>query len=748
MADWDGLRHGLEESVVAPPLDTLRQRHKHRQQRRTIAMACAVVMVGGASGFAVLDRATQRDNGPATIAILDRVVANETLLPPKDYRDYVVTDADFVTPTTGWALGLRCAGETCDVATFRSVDGGASWERPVDVARAVPRTSFHTEDPAGGAARSIRMVTETTGYAFNPDLYVTRDGARTWSRVPQPSKVQSISVADGSVWVTERGCPAGVDCDVVVLDGVAGGPLSAVDVPSTGGPATVRRSSLRDGYLLTTSPASFRRTSDGGVTWRDGEMPCPDATATALSAGPGRPLWLVCSAPGGRRAFRSADHGATWTALGAPPADGVVTDLVARSATVAYLATQTPGRLYVTRDGGATWQDTGAGKAYGYANVDPVDDTHAFAMGDAGHLWRTTDGTRWERLALPPGASRSTATPAPTTPPAPQGLRGTTVNRTEWRDLYFLDAERGWALGQQCGPKVCHVIIRRTVDGGATWSRVPGTVPTYRSPEVGEVHPPNRVSRIAFADDRNGWLFGEYVFATHDGGRTWREVRAGYTYDVVPAGEVVWSVDYEGCASQPCGGSVSRAPVSSDTWAPVEGSGYRGEDIRQATFAAPDAAHAYVMDMFPSNGVESVVSATTDGGRTWTTHDAPCPDSHRTLSPYGPRGLWVLCVGMTDGDTHSVAVSADGGAMWRTTPLPERADGRTEIVALSATDAWLGGATRGLEVTRDGGATWQAAPEIKGQVHVLTFADERHGWLLSDNVLWRTTDGQTWTRLG
>lgn len=744
MADWEGLRRDLERSVTPPPLDALRQRRRHRQQRRTIALTCAVVMVGSASGVALLGRANERRDQTATIQTLDRIVNSDKLPPPKDYEDYVVTDVDFVSPGTGWAIGLRCVGDSCDVATFRTDDGGRTWAAPLAVATGVPRSSYHAESPAGGAVRSLRMVDETTGYAFNPDLYVTRDGARTWQRLPQRSKVASVSVGGGTVWLTERGCAAGVDCDLVVTAGD-----TPLDVPETNGAAAVvRRAGATDAYVVAWDApeaphATFHRTRDAGRTWSAGEMPCPDALAASLSAGPGRPLWLVCTSAGGRTAFQSDDHGTSWRRLPDPPRDGVVTDLVARSATDAYLTTQTPARLYVTGDGGATWQpaEGATTKGYGFSNLDVVDATHAWAMGDAGALWRTTDGRRWERLALPPGSAPSTTAPSATPSlPVPRGLAEPGVT---WTSLSFLDASRGYALGRRCAAGRCLAVLRRTTDGGANWLRIPGTAPSW--PDVDDdPHPPGRVGSIAFADERNGWLFGESVWATHDGGHTWREAGGGYTYDVVPHGGFVWQVGYEGCLSNPCGASVSRTPVTEDD---TRYDGYDeeryGAGRYQAAFAAPDALHAYLLDTIGAN--PGVLSLTSDGGDTWHDVPAPCDSARdRELAASSPAGLWALCVG--GDDREAVTVSTDGGTTWRTALLPGPDGSLGTVVPLSADDAWLADGGR-LAVTHDGGKTWATAAGI-AKPSAVTFADAQHGWLLSGNALWRTTDGATWQRLG
>ncbi|HWL36194.1 MAG TPA: hypothetical protein VNQ77_08355 [Frankiaceae bacterium] len=745
MADWDGLRGGLEDSVTPPPLSALRERRKRRQQRRAIATTFAVVLVGSAGGLAALGRGTTTGAGDqgtpvAAPTALSQIVNSDKLPPPNDYKDYVVTDVDFVTAETGWAIGLRCVGETCDVATWRSDDGGRTWSAPVAVAEDVPRVSFHTQDPAGGAVRSLRMVDQRHGYAFNPDLYVTSDGARTWRRVPQQSKVTSVSVVEESVWVTERGCADGVDCDLVVRAGPLGGRLTGLEIPETNGAAAVvRRAGPMNGYVLAWDApdaprASFHRSHDRGLTWTRGTMPCPDATAASLSAGHLRPLWLVCTTPKGRSAYQSDDHGTTWIPLPAPPGEGVVTDLVARSAHDAYLALQEPARLYVTADGGQTWRPAeGAGKGYGYGNLDVVDATHAWAMGDAGLLWRTTDGTSWERLALPPGAPRAAGTPPP--PAVSVGLREAGV---VWNDVAFASPLLGWAVGQRCAAAHCETVLRRTVDGGLTWLKLPDPGKGWDGEDP---HAPGKVTSVTFADARLGWLYGEDVLVTHDGGLTWKDIGSRFTYDVVPRGDAVWAVTHEGCLGTPCSPMVVRGTPAGDRFGePVLVTGSRARGV----FAAGSEEHAYFLH--PDDG-ESLpaVERTADGGETWRVSPAPCRGS---LSAYAPTGLWLVCASGSDGAPQTMSVSTDGGRRWRTRPLPTKGPIAGEVVAFSAEHAWRTGANRGLLVTRDGGASWRAAPEVTAKVTALTFTDATHGWLLAGNALWRTTDGATWQRLG
>ena len=84
----------------------------------------------------------------------------------------------------------------------------------------------------------------------------------------------------------------------------------------------------------------------------------------------------------------------------------------------------------------------------------------------------------------------------------------------------FASQTQGWVLGTaaQCTTRPCRSALIHTGDGGRTWRAV-ATPP-------GEWNPDSRpgITRVRFADSRNGFVFGPGLFATHDGGGTWHPV--------------------------------------------------------------------------------------------------------------------------------------------------------------------------------------------------------------------------------
>ena len=85
----------------------------------------------------------------------------------------------------------------------------------------------------------------------------------------------------------------------------------------------------------------------------------------------------------------------------------------------------------------------------------------------------------------------------------------------EFRSVYFVDAKTGWAAG-------AHGTIVRTRDAGKTWETQMGGDPQNDE---------QAFDNLYFIDERQGWVMGptksvvqRKLFATSDGGETWRPV--------------------------------------------------------------------------------------------------------------------------------------------------------------------------------------------------------------------------------
>jgi photosystem II stability/assembly factor-like uncharacterized protein len=172
-----------------------------------------------------------------------------------------------------------------------------------------------------------------------------------------------------------------------------------------------------------------------------------------------------------------------------------------------------------------------------FHNIDIVNRSLAWGVGDAGTVIRTTDGQSWNIVRGPQnsgnlycvaGLDVNTAVVGD----AIQGGSGNLYRTTDgasswnvvyrggigafWNAVYFFDARSGIAQSDPNETSGGRFIIVRTSDGGATWSPI-SNAPLARTGEFG------LVNSFYFADANSGW-FGTNqgrVFRTSDGGTTW-----------------------------------------------------------------------------------------------------------------------------------------------------------------------------------------------------------------------------------
>ena len=204
--------------------------------------------------------------------------------------------------------------------------------------------------------------------------------------------------------------------------------------------------------------------------------------------------------------------------------------------------------LMRTADGGLSWsrvRATGADADVRLVRVVFADARNGWAFGEAGALYATRDGGgTWARRPVP--------------------------TRHLLLGGQFLDARRGWLVG-------AGFTVIRTDDGGETWraGRVEDPDPPYAA-KVSDAGAQGvaartsaRLHAVSFVDERRGWAVGAAgrVFATVDGGRTWRAQDSGVEanlYDVkFFAGGEGWAAGERGTLLHTADGGArwTRLPV-------------------------------------------------------------------------------------------------------------------------------------------------------------------------------------------
>ena len=281
-----------------------------------------------------------------------------------------------------------------------------------------------------------------------------------------------------------------------------------------------------------------------------------------------------------------------------------------------------------------------------------LDERRGWAAGGKGALLSTEDG----------GASWTPRSPAPT--------------EDAVRDLFFVDAQNGWAVCERDWYRLktkeeTRSYLLRTADGGRTWARV-----EVLGPDVD-----GRLVGVRFAGREHGWAFGELgaLYATADGGQTWArqrvptrhlllgasflDARTGWLVGPGPTllytsdGGATWRegrvrdslADYAR-RGRPGGGEVDEtAPSGASAARPNTARG--GPRVNAVFFA--DARRGWAV------GAGGLVLATDDGGRTWQSRESGTESDLRDVKFLDGREGWAV------GGEGTVLHTTDGGATWR-----------------------------------------------------------------------------------
>jgi photosystem II stability/assembly factor-like uncharacterized protein len=422
-------------------------------------------------------------------------------------------------------------------------------------------------------------------------------------------------------------------------------------------------------------------------------------------------LALACAS-----AFPASAHAGVnaWTSSG--PDGGTAYALAADPLAAGVVYAATPGGLWKSVDGGATWTRP-SGDPVGVEDVAP--DPHAAGTVYAATVrggYRSVDGgVTWQPFGGAPGV----------------GALRVVEPSTEVPGTVFASSFRAsW----------------RSTDGGATWTRLEFRVVTPR----GSFALPAGASTFAFRPGRPNIAFAAvdgFVFRSTDGGATWtrrnrgRDVFTVYQLAAAPDGSRVLfafaEVSTVSCSPQGCGGTVGPALLRSTdgavTWRPVRDAVGTREVLRLAT----GGGSVYVTG-------ERTLARTTDAGATWT----------RTALPAAANDFFLgrsLAVDAVDPDRLVVGSlgipyrTTDAGATWQRATDGMRALMVGNVSAGAAGTIHAAGLDAGVARSTDGGATWGAA-KLRGAIALALEAAPsrpRIVYALTALGVYRSDDGGT-----
>jgi len=348
----------------------------------------------------------------------------------------------------------------------------------------------------------------------------------------------------------------------------------------------------------------------------------------------------------------------------------------------------------------------------------------------------------------------TTTAGSPAGGPVPAGLQVSSVT--------FASPDLGWALGTApCTAAPCTSIVR-TADGGLTWVGIPAPVAPLVPADIGaQAEAGSGVGGLRFADPLDGWAFGPDLWATHDGGSSWRRLTipgaASATVVALEAsGGAVQAVLFDQSVVR-----IASSPVGSDNW--------RLSSVSVPIGAGPVAAAQLVLagaDGWLLEVDRTVVGGARLSGGTWAAWTPPCVNltGPAVLAASSPTELVAACdVGLwsTPKGEH-LYVSHDGGATFAPAGTRPPISGAGGVASTGASSIFLTGTTaQGSAIVRssDGGQTWQTALETgnatitylgfttSAQGVALTIAAGGSGSSPGGNLLMTRDGGQTWRQV-
>ena len=331
----------------------------------------------------------------------------------------------------------------------------------------------------------------------------------------------------------------------------------------------------------------------------------------------------------------------------------------------------------------------------------------------------------------------------------------------------FVSASDGYLLGitlSDCAAgTVSKIAARKTADGGLHWTALPAPPAPWGgvAPDGTGHIPADGVTSLLFADARDGWAYGPGLWATHDGGATWRLVATGgraVPSMAVTGGQVIASLESCDPLDLSCDGpqtwTVETTPAGRDAWRPVPGAAGDGGAVLSAQAGAGYA----ISPRFGQPGTDvSMLTGPADGSARWVSRPLPCQPGAIALTAVTTTRLLLACalLGAHPATTYLYS-SSDAGAHWTRFAVLGLFDGAGAIEQTPDGTVLVEGIYDGVELSRDGGRTWARPSAIDDSGSVqgggplttdLVTSEEGYaiGWL---GPLWITRDaGRTWTQV-
>jgi photosystem II stability/assembly factor-like uncharacterized protein len=369
------------------------------------------------------------------------------------------------------------------IALYRSEDAGTTWT----FANISIDDDFFTKfDVAIDPNAALTIFVSLNGSSLK-----SADGGETWTSIPLT--VTGASIASIAIDPTN---PSTLYGNSFVEDepGHSVNQLQkSVDAGATwGSTGLVTQSEFtlvdpENPRILFAPGLPFARSDDGGLTISKQTTSPGVVYSLAFGGGAPRRLYAIVGSGASAAVYASPDRGTSWSLAGAPlrGISSFVVEAGAGDEDRIFAGAPAAG-VFLSNDGGAHWEPRSQGLReadIGAVAVFPSDGRIAYALGPG--FAKTSDGGKtWSVDPFAPVASYG----------------GLAADPSDPNVVYAADATAG---------------IRKSVDGGATWSEPSPTGQFVNSIAIDPVHP----SIVYAADGR--------ALKSVDGGITWQVIGAG-----------------------------------------------------------------------------------------------------------------------------------------------------------------------------------------------------------------------------
>ncbi len=401
-------------------------------------------------------------------------------------------------------------------------------------------------------------------------------------------------------------------------------------------------------------------------------------------------------------------------------------------------------------------------------------------------LWTTDGGIHWRDI-----------TPNPYPGGDPRESTITQVEPEHISDVYFIDTRRGWVLfccgnlGPAKSPQEDWVEydLAMTSDSGASWSVAKVKLPADKHIMDADMNG----GQVQFLDSLHGWLnltecaghscAGE-LFATSDGGQTWRQTSDDYVSTgafLIQTLKVGWQVDPPSWFEQ----NQQRLLVTRDganSWQQVTMPNprlFRGNATVDEYDDLPifeNGKHGFVRVTYATYGLSikpmaaMVLFETTDGGLSWRLDRVLTnvkSDSPENIPSTVVGSTWIVAIGW--GETPTVVTIGSGvRRVAAAAAVAPRYNHFGNLDFATPAEGWALMQDGSLESTTDGGATWSTiqlpsvaesatrpargtatSPEANWiYVDAMQLLSSDTGWVLVNNQLYRTESlGSEWENI-